>query len=78
MLVGNYGIITYNEKANAFAAAYNAVQFEEGKAVFDLCYAGQPGNYWVSSEKGFDLYNNASQKKCRRGFYSILQKFNKF
>ena len=42
MLVGNYGIITYNEKANAFAAAYNAVQFEEDKAVFDLCYAGQP------------------------------------
>lgn len=78
ILVGNYGIITYDEKANAFSAAFNAVQFEEGKVASDLCYAGQPGNYWVSSDKGFDLYDNIAKKSVQGEFTPFLQQLNKF
>ncbi len=60
--IHNYGIATYNEKQRIFSSDLNTVKVNDGSFIMDITTDKNSGKQFVSTNKGFRIYNTVS--KC--------------
>lgn len=77
LTIQNYGVLTYHEKNNEFAAVHNNIRLGNGEIPAEITETTQQGKYFITSRKGFDEYNNLTGQWTERNSNSLLVQINK-
>lgn len=76
LTLAGYGVATYSEKNNEFDRSYNTLPPNGSGTTNDLNKDKVTGNYWVSAQNGFDLYDSKTKQFVPHTSNPIVKKIN--